>query len=56
MRETGSIPQVAEKQPPPLRAIAEIRGGELCIYPLCDNDLDEQQVLAALRLAYQVTD
>jgi hypothetical protein len=34
---------------PQLRALIEIDGGELRIYPLVDNDQDEKLVLEALR-------
>lgn len=33
----------------PLRAIVEIIGGELKIYPLAGNDAEEHQILDALR-------
>jgi hypothetical protein len=34
---------------PPLRAMIEIDGGQLRIYPIVDNDADERRVLDALR-------
>jgi hypothetical protein len=33
----------------PLRAIVELIGGELKIYPLADSDVEEHQMLDALR-------
>jgi hypothetical protein len=30
-----------------LRAVVEIIGGELAIYPICDNDGDERHILDA---------
>ena len=33
----------------PLRAIVEIIGGELKVYPIAESDLDEQRILDALR-------
>jgi len=33
----------------PLRAIVEIIGGELKIYPIAENDADEKIILDALR-------
>jgi hypothetical protein len=33
----------------PLRAIVEIADGELHVYPIADNDGDEQSILDALR-------
>jgi len=33
----------------PLRALIEIDGGELRIYPIADNDTDENRILDALR-------
>jgi len=33
----------------PLRAIVEIHGGELVVYPIADNDRDEKEILDALR-------
>ena len=33
----------------PLRAIVEIIGGELTVYPIAESDLDEQRILDALR-------
>jgi hypothetical protein len=56
MSEPIPIPPVAEKQPSLLRALIEIRGGELCVYPLCDNDLDERRIFDALRFVRQDTD
>jgi hypothetical protein len=40
-----SIPQAGI----PLRAIVEIIGGELKIYPLAGSDAEEHQILHALR-------
>jgi hypothetical protein len=33
----------------PLRAIVEIIGGELKVYPIADSDADEKIILDALR-------
>jgi hypothetical protein len=33
----------------PLRAIVEIQGGELKVYPIAESDLDEQRIIDALR-------
>jgi hypothetical protein len=33
----------------PLRAIVEISGGELKVYPIAESDLDEQRIIDALR-------
>jgi hypothetical protein len=33
-----------------LRAVVEIDGGELRIFPVCDVDTDERQIREALRL------
>ena len=33
----------------PLRAIVEIIGGELKVYPIAESDLDEQRIIDALR-------
>jgi hypothetical protein len=38
---------------PPLRAIVEIRGGEILVYPLADNDADENRILDALRFVIE---
>lgn len=32
-----------------LRAVVEIDGGELCVYPIADNDVDEKIILDGLR-------
>jgi hypothetical protein len=34
---------------PRLRALVELADGELRIFPICDNDVDEQRILDALR-------
>ena len=34
----------------PLRALVEIIGGELKVYPIAESDLDEQRIIDALRL------
>ena len=36
---------------PRLRAMVEIIGTELKVYPICDNDADEKRILDALRFA-----
>ena len=33
----------------PLRALVEIIGGELKVYPIAESDLDEQRIIDALR-------
>ena len=33
----------------PLRAIVELIGGELKVYPIAKSDLDEQRIIDALR-------
>jgi len=38
-----------ESPPSRLRAIVEVIGGELSIYPIADADIDERAVLDALR-------
>lgn len=38
----------SQKKQIPLRAIIEIVGGELCVYPLPDNDSDEKLILDEL--------
>jgi hypothetical protein len=47
MRPNNS--QTQESQPRRLRAMVEIDGTELKIYPICDNDADERRILDALR-------
>lgn len=44
-------PDPKSQTPPtmPLRAIVEIIGGELTVYPIAESDLDEQRILDALR-------
>ena len=39
----------------PLRAIVEIQGGELKIFPIADNDADEKIILDALRFVREQT-
>jgi hypothetical protein len=52
-----NILESEENQPRRLRAIIEIDNrGELRIFPLCDNDLDEQKILDALRIMRQGAD
>ena len=41
--------QFEKNQTPRLRALIEIRGGELHVYPLCDSDGEEKQIIDALR-------
>jgi hypothetical protein len=44
--------RITGKQPPtckPMRAVIEIVGGELAIYPISDCDTDEKIILDALR-------
>ncbi len=38
-----------EKKSTRLRALVEIMGGELRVYPISDSDADEKQILDALR-------
>jgi len=40
-------PQIESKRR--LRAVVEIDGGELRVYPIADSDADEQRILDALR-------
>jgi hypothetical protein len=47
MTKSSIIPVVAE--PRRLRAIVEIVGGELRIFPIADSDADEKTFLDALR-------
>ncbi len=37
----------------PLRAMVEIVGGELRIFPVADSDADERRILDALRFAME---
>lgn len=37
------------KQRSPLRAIIEIRGGELKVFPLAETDVDAAKIMDALR-------
>ena len=37
----------------PLRAIVEIRGAELTVFPVADGDIDEKIILDALRFAVE---
>lgn len=41
--------QLSQSTAKPLRAIVEIIGGELKIYPVGDSDVDEKTILDALR-------
>ena len=43
------LPRPTLTRQPPLRAIVEVHGAELFIYPIVDNDQDEALVLNALR-------
>ena len=49
--KTNTSPAPKSQTPPtmPLRAIVEIQGGELKIFPVADSDADEQVILRALR-------
>jgi hypothetical protein len=49
--EALSHPSPPRQQP--LRAIIEIRGGELRVYPLCQTDEDEKNILDALRFVIE---
>ena len=40
----------------PLRAIVEIYGGELVIFPLADSDIERETILDALRNFYNKSD
>jgi len=42
-------PKSQPAQTMPLRAIVEILGGELKIYPIANSDADEKTILDALR-------
>ena len=44
-----SIQQGPLKKQIPLKALVEIVGGELKIFPIAQNDEDEQEILTALR-------
>jgi len=44
-----SSPKSSSPLPRPLRAIVEIRGAELVIYPDADSDGEEKVILDALR-------
>jgi hypothetical protein len=49
--QTHTLPNHKSQSPNaiPLRAIIEIVGGELKIYPLAGSDAEEHQILDALR-------
>jgi hypothetical protein len=49
--QTHTLPSHKSQSPSamPLRAIVEIIGGELKIYPIADSDTDEKTILDALR-------
>jgi len=41
--------EVNQQSQKPLRAIIEIRGAELVVYPIADSDAEERTILDALR-------
>jgi len=43
------VEQIKPPSARPLRALIEITGGELRVYPVADNDGDERRILDALR-------
>jgi hypothetical protein len=47
MDHTLNLPENISK--PRLRALVEIDGSELRVYPITDNDADEKRILDALR-------
>ena len=42
-----------ESPPSRLRAIVEVIGAELAIYPIADTDVDERAILDALRVVIE---
>jgi hypothetical protein len=45
----SNTPSPEAKSTPRLRAMIEVIGAELFIYPVCDSDADEKLILDALR-------
>jgi len=48
-KRMDSITHPPIKSQIPLRALVEIRGGELCIFPIAQTDAEADRVLDALR-------